>query len=548
MQIVYRQAIHATQARTLIVVFGGFATIEEMFWNVDCKEHGGYGECEAESSREISPVYDVVLCYDYGDLDSGAMCAQTASQQRHATALESIVCALEKRMAGYERCMLVAFSLGVCVAPRIFSARGLGLWERFSARIAVNGTPLGIDAQQGIHPKIYTHTMKRFSLADFARALFGLDSRTNSTPESKSLALCHALESRLDTNACKRELESLYTLATTLAHDPAFTYTHALISTHDSIFPRESVRAYCSAHTPPIPYYELNAPHFLFHLFASWSDVLRLCGVLDPRHKSTPAPQKFGKLDSRLPESAAVARRFYAAQESYAQHARIQAHMREKLIRLLLESSPNHNGRREFARIFEFGAGGGEFSEILQRELVYREFICSDINDFSKRWEKRLSPATRAEIFDMRDLARHSISKERFNLIASNACLQWLDSHETLPVLASMLEEHGVLVLGSFGVRNCYEIAYTLGVSLEYQGEDALRSQLEALGLQVLHISTEVQVLDFGSASGVFRHLRDSGVNSLNATLTKSKLLAYEQMFGARLTYEPIYILAQKLP
>ena len=63
----------------------------------------------------------------------------------------------------------------------------------------------------------------------------------------------------------------------------------------------------------------------------------------------------------------------------------------------------------------------------------------------------------------------------------------------------------------------------------------------------MLHISSEVQVLDFGNALGVFRHLRDSGVNSLHATLTKSKLLAYEQMFGARLTYEPLYILAQKI-
>lgn len=542
MQITYKRASQKTRAHTLVVVFGGFATIEEMFWDLDCPES------RAESSQDTPTACDVVLCYGYGDLDSGALVGERESSQINFDKLESAARTLEEYMAGYERCVLVAFSLGVCVAPRIFSALDSGLWGRFSARIAVNGTPLGIDETLGIHPRIYTRTMRYFSLGDFAHALFGLDSRSpTNAPESKSPTLCQALESSLDTNTCKRELENLYTLATTLAYDPKLTYTHALISTCDNIFPPKSVRAYFSKHTPPIPCYELNAPHFLFGLFTSWSDVLRLCGALEiPSLSSTPKPQKFRTLDSSLPESKAVARRFYAARESYAKHARIQAHMRENLMRLLLESNlPTHS--REFARIFEFGAGGGEFSEILQRELVYREFICSDINDFSQHWEKRLSPATRAEIFDMRDLATHSMSKKRFDLITSNACLQWLDSYEILPVLARMLENHGVLLLGSFGMQNYYEIAYTLGVSLEYRGVDSLRNQLEALGLQVLHISSEVQVLDFGNALGVFRHLRDSGVNSLHATLTKSKLLAYEQMFGARLTYEPLYILAQKI-
>lgn len=577
MQIAYKRSSKEVLAGKLIVVFGGFGTIEELFWHLD----SGGESSGLDSSRE---AYDVVLCYDYSDVDSAA---------RESTSLESAARTLEMIMAGYECCVLVAFSLGVLVASQIFSRgfgalgkdrgakdRGARLWERFHARIAVNGTPLGIDECYGIHPRIYAHTMRRFSLAEFARALFGLDfglesgvdSARESTPEStRTLSrLCHTLESTLDIDACKRELQSLYTLAMQASEldSRAFAYTHVIISARDSIFPPASVRAYFGAQNPPPPCFVCNAPHFVFSLFSSWGAVLRLCGV--PESNSTEsAAAKYRlesiPLDSRLPESGAVAARFYAARESYAKHARVQAHMRENLLRLLLESSaPNHlldhlsnpvlSTRRAFPRIFEFGAGGGEFSELLQRELEFNQFVCNDINDFSQLWRMRLHPATHAAIFDMRDLGAQEIRTQeicaqRFDLIASNACLQWLDSHAILPVLARMLADSGVLLLGSFGVHNCYEIAYTLGLSLPYRSADSLRAELHALGLEVLHSSSEQVELELDNAREVFRHLQASGVNSLRGQwgrLGKGALREYERLFGGRLTYEPLYILAQK--
>ena len=71
---------------------------------------------------------------------------------------------------------------------------------------------------------------------------------------------------------------------------------------------------------------------------------------------------------------------------------------------------------------------------------------------------------------------------------------------------------------------------------------------LQELGLEIVHSSSETLRLECGSALGVFRHFRASGValRTPKRVLNKSALLAYEKKFGGKITYEPIYILARK--
>lgn len=308
-----------------------------------------------------------------------------------------------------------------------------------------------------------------------------------------------------------------------------------------------------------------------------------------------------GCMDSSAPSANAIKSSFWRAKESYKDSAIVQAMMRENLLKLLKA----HIKRDAFARVFEFGAGSGDFSEALQGAIHYQEFVCNDINNHAEALLARLDSGVRAkncvknsiekstkngaekgtqdatkdvknrvEIFNMNNLARHKISAQKFDLIASNACLQWLNAREILPTLAGMLEREGVLLLSSFGRQNLYEVREILGVSLEYLEMREIGAILENLGLEICALESEMITLDFGDARGVFRHLRQSGVNafginnaraessaSLDAEnaenldsrarkpankLTKKTLLEYEGRFGGRITYEPIYILAKK--
>lgn len=72
------------------------------------------------------------------------------------------------------------------------------------------------------------------------------------------------------------------------------------------------------------------------------------------------------------------------------------------------------------------------------------------------------------EIFDMNTLATQILSKQKFDLITSNASLQWLDLKQVLPTLANMLNEKGILLLSTFGKMNLKEIKQSTGLGLKY--------------------------------------------------------------------------------
>ena len=62
------------------------------------------------------------------------------------------------------------------------------------------------------------------------------------------------------------------------------------------------------------------------------------------------------------------------------------------------------------------------------------------------------------EIFDMNTLATQNLSKQKFDLITSNASLQWLDLKQVLPTLANMLNKKGILLLSTFAKQNLKKI------------------------------------------------------------------------------------------
>ncbi len=58
------------------------------------------------------------------------------------------------------------------------------------------------------------------------------------------------------------------------------------------------------------------------------------------------------------------------------------------------------------------------------------------------------------EIFDMNNPATQILSKQKFDLITSNATLQWLDLKQVLHTLANMLNEKVIILLYTFGKIN----------------------------------------------------------------------------------------------
>ena len=123
---------------------------------------------------------------------------------------------------------------------------------------------------------------------------------------------------------------------------------------------------------------------------------------------------------------------FLKAKESYAKNALIQNFMGNKLCKKL-----KNLGLLEFERVFEFGCGQGELSQKLQRILRFKHYVSNDMIDYKMNFK--------VELFDMNELSKHFLSTQKFDLITSNACLQWLDLDRILPTLTQMLNDNGLL-------------------------------------------------------------------------------------------------------
>ena len=96
----------------------------------------GWGSEENLFRHPVEEGYDYLLCFDYRTLDFDY------------TPIE-----------GYTEIRLLAWSMGVWVASRVFTGHSFS-WQM---KLAVNGTPFPIDDRRGIPEMIFKGTLEHFS-------------------------------------------------------------------------------------------------------------------------------------------------------------------------------------------------------------------------------------------------------------------------------------------------------------------------------------------------------------------------------------------------
>ncbi|ENL3946928.1 malonyl-ACP O-methyltransferase BioC [Campylobacter jejuni] len=218
--------------------------------------------------------------------------------------------------------------------------------------------------------------------------------------------------------------------------------------------------------------------------------------------------------------------------KDYEKHAKVQDFMGLKLCEILKNLRISH-----FEKVFEFGCGRGELSKKLQNFITFDEYLKNDILDFKEN--------SSILIFDMNEIAKQDLSKEKFDLIVSNATLQWLDLKQIIPSLRDMLNQNGILLLSTFAKQNLKEIKQSTGFGLNYFSLNELE-QIFKIYFNEVKITQELVELSFDNALDVFRHLKLSGVNSLGFyPLNKGFLKEFEEKFQNKLTYHPVFILCK---
>lgn len=168
-------------------------------------------------------------------------------------------------LSKYSHIRLIAWSMGVRMAEIT-----LGGKYQFAEAIAINGTGRPVDDSYGIPIAIFRGTLEGLSpegLQRFNRRMCG----------SRDILERYAAIPSRPLEELKEELQYIYGLslpnpdAPTTQTQGSISWTRAIISTDDRIFPATAQRNYWQEHCPNVD--EIVSPHYPFFLWKRWNEL-----------------------------------------------------------------------------------------------------------------------------------------------------------------------------------------------------------------------------------------------------------------------------------
>ena len=235
--------------------------------------------------------------------------------------------------------------------------------------------------------------------------------------------------------------------------------------------------------------------------------------------------------------------KFYQAKNTYAENAIAQNKMQDLLLQSLIK-----NQGKNFETIFEFGAGVGNFTQKIIKNLSFKTLLCNDLFDFSDCF---LSMPKNVSFmaFDMLSFS-HYLKYQTFDLILSNAALQWLNAEWFFRTIPLICKPNTTLAISTFGPNNLFEISSLTQLSLPYLSLKELQKILQKHSWQILELYESSIPLYFQTPIQALKSLKLTGVNTLNPSfkITKSLLQDLEKIHHNTLTYHAIIIIAKRSP
>lgn len=234
-----------------------------------------------------------------------------------------------------------------------------------------------------------------------------------------------------------------------------------------------------------------------------------------------------------------ILKRFSKSLKTYNSNAIIQKQMAEQLISFLKN--------KNFSSILEIGCGTGLLTKLLSDKFMFQQYYANDIVDECQEYIYKINPNI---IFTPGDMEKVLYTNIKYDLIISNAALQWVEDFPAFVIkLINLLNKNGILLFSTFGQDNFYEIATILGKKLNYYSVQDIKTIFAEYSPVV---QEEKKVMTFKTPKEVLKHIQTTGVNSVEeVTWTKKDLLEFEIAYNNissnsyHLTYHPIYVFIQ---
>ena len=251
------------------------------------------------------------------------------------------------------------------------------------------------------------------------------------------------------------------------------------------------------------------------------------------------------------PSIERIRQRFARSLDSYGDAATLQAEM----ARALLDALKAQAGS-DFPRLLEAGCGTGILTDLLEKELAFRELLLVDLVPECARFHQHRPNAS----FRAGDLEALELPQQ-LDLCLANAVFQWLKAPQAfLARLRASLKTGAILAFTTFGPQNLQEVRQLTGRGLEYPAAEQWKEMLVQEGYEPLCLKEELRALPFPTPLDVLKHLKATGVTATGdgtPPWSRARLQEFQREYRKRfslpdgqvtLTYHPVLILARRLP
>lgn len=408
----------------------------------------------------------------------------------------------------YKEVCVVAWSFGVYAA----AVTTVALEARITKRIAVNGTLYPVDRRRGIPEPVFNGTLEGLSqrgMEKFYRRMAG---------GNEAFKKFEAVMPQRHIDELREELE-VFAPCQFMSPQLARRWDLAVIGRDDAII-RAANQWRAWRGTPIVM---CDAPHML--------DISRI-------------------LDRYIIDKERVGERFEVGLALYERNAPVQQRLAGELAQAVERCCGREHIARRGCRVLEIGSGTG----MLSRRL---DSLCGP-DTFMEMWDLAGSsplPESVSRCFKRVDaeLEMKQLPPASFDLVATASTVQWFNSPTRFLAECSRVCAPGAYVaVATYLYGNLSVISSLTGRTLP------LLTESQWLGIipddfEILETRSYEDAIEFPSAMDAFRHLKNTGVNSLGRDSSGENSLTHAvrnfkpDLDGAfRLVYRPFYFILRK--
>lgn len=251
-----------------------------------------------------------------------------------------------------------------------------------------------------------------------------------------------------------------------------------------------------------------------------------------------------------------VKKEFSRHAQEYDRYALLQAEIGQKLV-AGLDLEPRN--------ILELGCGTGRVTLALAEKFPGAQIYATDISAgmLQEAQRKAVQQNQRSIIFNVEDMEFPAYPEESFDLVISNASLQWANHLAlTFERIYKLLAKGGCFLFSIYGERSLWELRqaakHAFGSKYDYEQTflkaEAIERSLEQAGFSQAELSSDLVERQYDSVEHLMRTLKHTGAQNASATrpqrlIPKHELNElfdfYENNFKIRTkikaTYEIIY-------